>query len=732
MFVPFSCSLALAAAPEVVALSADRGGETVLTHTSGALAGLPFDTWIDRADPRVVELAKVGVFVDPWGGIKFRPRATTPPTGEVVLPYRTPTGGGSRTLTWKVREVDAPPFAPTLGLAPGSELIVDLRPLDDAGAVSPPTLTVDDPQVTVTCEDWSCRLAAKPKTKGRLKYRVADAGGAWAEGYLVVGARGAPPIAAPPLATTKLDTAVELPLAPAPDTWVVVTRAPVHGQLSLNDHATLKYRPDPGFAGSDSVEYVVRGPWGATQRLIAPIRVDGTPTARRPPDRPLPVQPVDGRWAVDLAEEAIGGYPPPDGVRSDCQTLKVTQEGTKAVVSVDPTSAGSLELLDGGAPSSKVTLDFSHLRDDVDWCKSTAATVGQSDPETYLLCIDTASDKRRITVIHRSKLGANRSTVLARPGAPMVLAVRTRDGVVPELDVKSDDSVKVPQLLHEWTTLTESGPNHELFVYRVDRDNPAGLTKVTVRVKDDRGAQERTKTIVTGKPWLSWTREHVLFPSVVADPTLVPPGARLVTDASLVVATDAANVLTTADLISSDFYVVRLGVRGSVTVAEGDGEPQLGILSLPTDLAAAEAFQVFSAGAGAWATFPLLADDWRRGSDDAERWYNLSLGGRLGLDPLRTEDQVPYGEGFLEGAATLASFSGDRSLAITAKAKAGLAYASEAFASQLALDDRRVFSWYVARGGIGQSGGPSVAIQLSGGPVERVGSRWSVVVDLGR
>ncbi len=730
MFVPFSCSLALAAAPEVVALSADRGGETVLPHTSGALAGLPFDTWIDRADPRVVELAKVGVFVDPWGGIKFRPRATTPPTGEVVLPYRTPTGGGSRTLTWKVREVDAPPFAPTLGLAPGSELIVDLRPLDDAGAVSPPTLTVDDPQVTVTCEDWSCRLAAKPKTKGRLKYRVADAGGAWAEGALIVGPRGKAPIAAPPMSTVEADQSLTLKLAQEADTSVVVTRGPIHGQLLLNDRVTLTYRPDPGFAGRDSVEYVVRGPWGTTQRLTAPIEITGTPTARRPDDRPLPAHPVDGRLVFDVAHEAISGYPAVDEVHGSFST-GLTIVGTKVVIDLplNPEIDQNLTLLRDHVVVGTVKVDTSNLRADDEWCSAAAQFAMKQSDRAYLLCVDTASDRRRATMIHERNLGAEtKAPHLAHPEAPIVLAVRTRGGP-PELKVTSDDSTRsLGEPRQTWITTSPSGPSRAVHLYVVHRDNPVGVTTVTARVTDDEGTLERAKHIVTRKPTFDWRAEHVLLPSVVADPTLVPPGTRLVTDPSLVAVMDGATFLTTADLISSDFYVVRVGVRGAVGLAEADGEPVLGVLSIPTTFDPSAAFNNFAAGGGVWATFPLAADDWRRGTDTVERRYNLSLGGRLGLDPLRVEDQVPFQELFLEGMATMASFEG---AAITLKGKGGVAYASQDFRDQLALD-HRTFGWFVIRAGLGMKGGPAIAVQRSAGPVEGIASGWSVVLDLGR
>lgn len=337
----------------------------------------------------------------------------------------------------------------------------------------------------------------------------------------------------------------------------------------------------------------------------------------------------------------------------------------------------------------------------------------------------------------------DRSYGTMRPPAdrPIYLLVRSRPDTEPELTVKMDDTEKVGTLVWRHTLLRDpTSSDHSdspepriLSLYRFDRDGAVDLA--VVKVKTDRGSRELS--YASRMPLWKWSSEHALFPTVSADALLVPAGVRLVTDAGVEGSATTPDLLTRANLLDSDFYLIRLGLRTAVGVSgsttEGDSEPAPQVFaSLPLGLDRESTFRVFTAGTGAWATFPIVADDLRRGSDGAERSYNLSLGGRLGIEPTREDDQVPFVEGSLEGRAVLTSMHSKDDLKLVATGKVAVARASTELQNQLELG-HHWFTWAFVGGSMGVGEGPSLGIRLVVDPYDDDQPVMpTVVVELGR
>lgn len=389
-------------------------GALVLAPDNGVLADLGTAVWIDPSDPEVGELAARGVFLDPWGGLIFRPRETTPSAFSAVLKVHSfADETKSRTLAFrKLPPANLPPITPTIGLVASEETVVSLAGLDE-GTVAP-KLYVDDPRVTVTCDQWTCTVKATPakgdETPFFVEYRLRDADHAVGIGRLIVATeRGAPPTVAQPVLTTTGTDGSTIAFGGEEGDWVEVLDAPAHGRLLRKSSTSFTYQPDPVTVGADadSFEFVRHGAWGKSPQGVVPLPAHTEGPKDRDWSVPFHADP-DGSMTLDLRAPGIAGWPVPDGRATvkcpdGCSATVVNHE---ARITLDAKQLAELAVptlsltLTYGGTERRLHLDVSDVQADQGWCSAELVptnperqTTGRSVP----LCRSSCARRPQVT-----------------------------------------------------------------------------------------------------------------------------------------------------------------------------------------------------------------------------------------------------------------------------------------------------------------------------------------------
>ena len=224
-------------------------------------------------------------------------------TGTDAFTYEVSDGNGgtaTATVTVTVSNLNDPPDAvddaatvqedsagnPVDVLANDSD--IDGDPLRITGVSDPPngTAAVDDAGTPADPMDDVVRYSPEPNFTGTdpFAYEVADGNGGTDTAVVSITITDVndPPDALDDSATTRTDTAVEIPvLANDVDvdgdalTVVAVSTPPASGTASIGSGGSVTYTPSLGFVGADAFAYTVDDGRGGTDTAVVTIAIDG-------------------------------------------------------------------------------------------------------------------------------------------------------------------------------------------------------------------------------------------------------------------------------------------------------------------------------------------------------------------------------------------------------------------------------------------------------------------------
>ncbi len=320
-----------------------------------------------------------------FGGLLQTPQAATPVAmGEPSAHVRAHDPSPAR------------PDAPTLELAPIGEIAppTSAPPVDDRTDDTVPPTTVQ----------------AAPEREPPLPPSPLEP----SSGDGVPPAPPVPPTAVDDAASTLEDTPVAIPvLANDLDAASIRTsRQPIHG-LTTIDGATIRYVPDPDFAGTDAFTYDVAGPLGTAAAVVI---IDVAPVNDAPTLLPGP----DVTTTEDSGPTAISSWaslaPGPSGSGEDAQAVTVTATADNPTLfAIQPAIDASGSLTFTPAPDANGTATFTM------WAVDTGGTSngGQDStgPVTATIALDPVPD---------APVAADDTAAVAEDGS-VVVAVLAND-----------------------------------------------------------------------------------------------------------------------------------------------------------------------------------------------------------------------------------------------------------------------------------------------------------------
>ncbi|MEU8658905.1 Ig-like domain-containing protein [Actinoplanes philippinensis] len=244
--------------------------------------------------------------------------------------------GGSAHATVSVVAVDMPPRAGADAMGTGTNGTVTINVLgnDDDPNGDALTLTATTTPGHGTVESTPAGLVTYTPATGFcgtdvFTYTVADTAGNTASAAVVVTVANVAPNALPDRFSVRSGVATTLNVL-ANDTdantgqvlTVIRAQTPAHGTATIVD-GTLVYKPDAGFAGSESFNYELTDELGAIDTAVVTVLVSGVPVAA--PDQAA----TPSGKAVDI--DVTGNDTDPDGDRLTIAGITQPAHGRVAV-----------------------------------------------------------------------------------------------------------------------------------------------------------------------------------------------------------------------------------------------------------------------------------------------------------------------------------------------------------------------------------------------------------------
>jgi len=428
---------------------------------------------------------------------------------------------------------DEPTASPDVAtVAEDTTVVIDVLANDSVGADAGETLTitaVSQPahgSVAITAGKLTYTPNAEYSGADAFTYTVDDGNGGSANAGVTVSVTSAndAPTAVPDAATTAEDTSTEVNVRgndsdiDGDTLTVAVVGAPANGTASITETGSVRYTPNPNFAGADHFSYTIEDGHGgsATGNVALTITpVNDEPVAAAD----VAVVPEDAAVVIDvLANDSLGG--------DAGETLSIT--------AVTPAAHGSATIVAG-----KVSY-------------APHAEYSGSDAFTY-----TVSDGNGGTATATVTL-----TVTAGNDAPIAVAdsATTAEDTPVEINVRGNDSdvdgdaltvTVVSAPANGTATITETGS-----VRYAPTANFAGADSFSYRIEDGQGGT------ATANVALNVTAVND-EPSAAPDVALVPEDAAVVIDvlANDNVAGDAGETLSITAVSSP--------AHGSATIVAG-------------------------------------------------------------------------------------------------------------------------------------------------------------------
>jgi hypothetical protein len=343
------------------------------------------------------------------------------------------------------------------------------------------------------------RPAADSSGTDALTYVVADDGGDVATGRVTVTVTPVDDVPAPvnDAVTVAEDTPIAVAVL-ANDAGlgdgvasVSVGKQPAHGTATVNDDRTLRYLPEPNFAGTDSLRYRV-------------VDVDGdegeaTVTITVLPENDIPVAVDDGPFTVEGGKSVTMKVLENDDLGDGTPQIRLVDpaDGTPTEAGRITTPAGEFKRTDGGigyTPAGGVTgaAEIQYVLIDED------GTGDTSNPATVTINVLNGAPKAMNQSLAADEGGTVTGTLIARDPEGDPLTFRVFDGSGP---------APVRLSLNERTGEFSFGPVNQpgrysfRFIAR-DGSHDSNTATVTIEVKpavqEPPPTQESTTTTTTG------------------------------------------------------------------------------------------------------------------------------------------------------------------------------------------------------------------------------------------